>query len=298
MKKDIPILNKNKEKQLIKQKQELFLKIFCGIEPNLLINSKIKKFIEKINLSNYAFINKIVDDSRKIIKENSNCSFLNPKNCKAVYQSGNVFTFAFEEEAKFRTIITNRVESRNNSVPGIDLPLRVPFPKSLFLISLRKNKDGFTYARGSVHALKSNFNLNSVLYDAKIPHALHQGSICLGTAHLNRNFQNPQEAIDAFFKSFFGSVFHYDVSMTVNEKRINSYEAWSKLSLEEIGKVKRQSQGNVEKLASSIGGRQLEDAVARLIYSNLNKAFTEMLEVEDLRKSFEEIFKSISKTVQ
>ena len=86
--------------------------------------------------------------------------------------------------------------------------------------------------------------------------------------------------------------------MTLNGKRIKSYEAWSKLSLEEIGKVTRQSQGNVEKLARTIGGNQLEDIVVRSIYANLDKAFTEMLKVKDLRESFEEIFKSISKTVQ
>ncbi|MEI8269924.1 MAG: hypothetical protein WCG45_01010 [bacterium] len=293
MNNDIPVLNKNKEKKLIKQKQELFLKIFCGIEPNLLINSKIKKFIEKATLSNYTIINKIINDSRKLIKENSSYSILNPKNCKAVFQNGNTFTFAFEEEAKFRTIITNRRESHHDSKP-----FRVPFPKSLFLISLRKEKDDFRYVRGSIHALKSDFNLNSVLYESKVPHALNQGSICLGSAHPKINFENPQEAIDAFFKSFFGSIFYYDVSMTLNAKRINSYEAWSKLSLEEIGKVTRQSQGNVEKLARTIGGNQLEDIVVRSIYANLDKAFTEMLKVKDLRESFEEIFKSISKTVQ
>ena len=42
--KKIPALNKTEEKKLTKQKQELFLKIFNGLEPNLLVNSKIKKF--------------------------------------------------------------------------------------------------------------------------------------------------------------------------------------------------------------------------------------------------------------
>ena len=80
--------------------------------------------------------------------------------------------------------------------------------------------------------------------------------------------------------------------------KINTYEAWSKLSLEEIEKIPRQSHGNVGKLVSTIGSNQLEDAVVNSIYANLNRSFTEMLKVKDLRESFEEIFKSISKTVQ
>jgi ribosomal protein S17E len=291
--KKIPALNKTEEKKLTKQKQELFLKIFNGLEPNLLVNSKIKKFIEKFQTSNLKLVSNLIEDSQKTIRNNvSNFSFVIPKNCKAIYKrSNNGIAFAFEEESKFRTII--------KSVNGVRKHVRVPFPKSLFVITLKKEGKYYKFVDAEMHVLKEPFTSNSKLYTPYIPHCLEGGKICVGREkeHLG-NFNTPQEATDAFFKVFFAGVFYYNVYFIIENKVIDSYEDWSKLSLEDMKKVTRTVEKNAEQLNQNVYDYQLEHQIANTIKKNMNKAFSEMLTVPDLKKSFEEIFKSISKTVQ
>ena len=290
--KSIPVLNKDKEKELIKKKQELFFKLISGIETNLLIDSKVKAFLSKIQKSNYKVINKIIKEMESSLKDqNNDNSFFKstlPANCEAVFKKDDSYVFAIEESPQYRTISTRGKKY-----------FRVPIPKCLFLIKLRKQGNFYRFSNASLHFLKGEFSENSILYDSKIPHCLRGGAICLGgeRRHL-KNFKNPQEAIQSFFEVFWGGVFVYEVNFSfLNSKLITSYQDWSKLDLENMKKLSTTQHGKVQDVAQVMLGNN-KSAVTNNLRRILDKNFLDIIKIQDLKNEFDEIFQSLSKTIQ
>jgi hypothetical protein len=266
------------------------------------IDQKIRKFVYRQMDKNDSLQRKILLETEFKIQENlKTLSFALPKNCKYINQNGSFITFAIEEEATFRTLFTGK-EFHNYKSGKVEaknlVSYRVPFPRSLFLITLRKDRENYTYYKSSMFALDAPFDVNdSKLYDSKIPHCLNRGSICLGSARLDlKKFSNIQKAIDAFFETFFGGVFVYNVNFKINDQRIRSYQKWSELSLEDMRQVTRKSYGKTQPILQHeyrFQDYNLTNEVKKIISSNLNKHFIEITEISKYKKVFEEIMKEI-----